>query len=233
MNKKSKIKARLKSLHTIILNLDKYTQMHMSLLLILLTLSWILAQAVQLQGAKSNRLQEGIAKEIIRFHVVANSDSDDDQQLKYQVKDALVEALGPYLKEAKDIDEAEDIINNMLPQIQKLAGNVINEKGYKYAVTATLSPSYFPTKMYGDYTFPPGYYEALQIRIGDGQGKNWWCVMFPPLCLVDETYSIVDEESEEELKHLLTEEEFEELKSKKTPIKIKFKIIESLKKLFE
>lgn len=207
-------------------------QMRILFLLVLLTSSWVLTQVAQIHATNSDKVQEGIANEIIRFHVVANSDSDEDQQLKYLVKDALVQSLHPYLKDAKNVDESRDIISNLLPLIQNTAAHVIEENGYKYPITASLSPFYFPMKIYGDYTFPPGYYEALQVRIGKGEGKNWWCVMFPPLCFVDETYSIVDEEGEEKLECLLSEEEFEALKNKKLPIKIRIKIIDYIKKLF-
>jgi stage II sporulation protein R len=207
--------------------------MRIMFLLVLLVSSWILTQAVQIYAANPGNLQEGIAKEIIRFHVIANSDSDKDQHLKYQVKDSLVQSLRPYLNEAKDIKEAQKIIINKMPFIQDVAKRVIEENGYTYPVTISLSSSYFPMKVYGGYTFPAGTYESLQVRIGSAQGKNWWCVMFPPLCFVDETYSIVDEDSEEKLKYLLTEEEYEILKNDKIPVKIRFKLFESIKKLFE
>lgn len=207
-------------------------QIHILFLLVLLTSSWVLTQAVQIHAANSDRVQEGIAKEIIRFHVVANSDSDEDQQLKYLVKDALVQSLNPYLKDAKSINESRDIISELLPLIQNTAAHVIEESGHKYSITASLSPCYFPIKVYGDYTFPPGYYEALQVKIGKSEGKNWWCVMFPPLCFVDETYNIVDEDGEEKLEYLLSEEEFDALKNEKVPIKIRLKIIDYIKNLF-
>lgn len=204
-------------------------------LLGILSFSFMLTRAIEVSAVNGSfeNIQEDIAKDIIRFHVIANSDDDDDQELKYQVKDALVKSLTPYLKDSKDKDEARDILIDKMPLIKNLAEQTIEDCGYNYSVSITLSPSYFPMKVYGDYVFPPGYYEALQVCIGEAKGKNWWCVMFPPLCFVDETYSIVDEEGEEKLEHLLTEEEFEALKSKDTPIKVKFKLIEVIKKLFE
>lgn len=234
MNGKLYSKLALKLIHTKNSISDRNSnRIGVFLLLILLILSWILTQAVQIYATNPKKLQEGIASEIVRFHVIANSDSDEDQHLKYQVKDTLVQSLHPYLKDVKDINEAQNIINEQLPYIRYVAEQVIEENGYSYPVIASLSACYFPMKVYGEYTFPPGTYDALQVRIGDAQGQNWWCVMFPPLCFVDETYSIIDEDSEEKLKHLLTEEEFEELKNSKVPIKIKFKLLEAIKKLFE
>ena len=88
-------------------------------------------------------------------------------------------------------------------------------------------------KVYGDYALPPGNYEALQVRIGDAQGQNWWCVMFPPLCFVDETYSIVSEDSEKKLKYLLTDDELDYIKANKVPVKIRFKLFDFIKKHFK
>ncbi len=208
-------------------------RMGILLLLILLISAGVLNHAIRIYAANQQNLQEGIAENIIRFHVIANSDSDKDQQLKYQVKDALVQALYPYLKDAKDIEEAQNIITEKLPLIHEVAKGVIEDRGYSYPVRAALSDCYFPMKVYGDYTFPPGTYEALQVRIGDASGKNWWCVMFPPLCFVDETYSIVHEDSGEKLKYLLTEEEFDALNNNKIPVKIRFKLFDAIKKLFD
>lgn len=232
MTSKLQIKQRLNFLHTKLLHSYRSNKIRIFFLLMLLTSSWILTQAVHIHATYSSRLQEGIAREIIRFHVIANSDSDKDQQLKYLVKNALVQTLQPYLKDAKDINETQDIIAEMLPLIENHASQVIKEEGFNYTVTASLSPSYFPMKVYGDYTFPPGSYEALQVKIGEAQGKNWWCVMFPPLCFVDETYSIVDEDSKEHLKNLLTEEEFDSIRNNRVNVKIRFKLFYSIKKLF-
>ncbi|MDF2942955.1 MAG: hypothetical protein K0S01_1813 [Herbinix sp.] len=177
-------------------------------------------------------LQTGIAEDIIRFHVIANSDSESDQALKLTVKDTLVANLSPYLRNADTIEQARTILSDKLAYIQKLAEDTIKQNGYSYPVKVSLADTYFPLKVYGDYSFPPGTYEALRVQIGEAEGKNWWCVMFPPLCFVDETYSVVDESSKEKLKHLLTEEEYDTLISKKTPVKIKFKLIEAVKDIF-
>ena len=202
-------------------------------LIILLLSSWTLNHAVRIYAANTDsRIQEGITDEIIRFHVIANSDSEEDQRLKLRVKDTLVHALSPYLREANDINEARAIIQNNLPYIHDVAAKTIKENGYEYPVTASLSYCYFPMKVYGEYIFSPGSYEALRVQIGAAQGKNWWCVMFPPLCFVDETYSIIDEDSELKLKYLLTEDELDLLKNNKVPIRIRFKLFDAIKKLF-
>ncbi len=201
------------------------------LLLILIFLSWAGICIIRTQAANDRSLQEGIAHEIIRFHVIANSDRPEDQQLKLLVKNELVKELSPKLKSISNISEGRAVIEAELPSIQDLAEEMIAAQGYHYPVTVSLGPVYFPMKQYGDYTFPPGNYEALRVQIGEAAGKNWWCVMFPPLCFVDETYSIVDTEAENQLKYLLTEEEYDSLKGKPLPVKYKFKLWDSFKKL--
>lgn len=185
-------------------------------------------------SAKSDTtIQEGIAQKVLRFHVIANSDSEEDQRLKLNVKEALVNHLTPQLKDINDISKVKSIVAEQLDTISSIAENVIRGQGYHYSVTVSLEKCYFPLKIYDNYAFPPGYYEALRVRIGKAEGKNWWCVMFPPLCFVDETYSIVDENSKEKLLELLSDEEYDALISGKTPVKIRFKLVDKLKKLFE
>lgn len=204
-----------------------------SLLLAILLVCGITTWLVKATAIHNSDIQKGIAKEIIRFHVIANSDSTKDQALKLKVKDKLVERMSPMLKDAGSITEARSIVTDNLPLIQQIAEDTIKQNGYHYPVSVTLGQCFFPLKIYGNYAFPPGIYEALRVRIGSAEGKNWWCVMFPPLCFVDETYSIVDEKTDRKLKHLLTEEEYETLIKQKKPVKIKFKIWESIRKLFK
>jgi stage II sporulation protein R len=198
------------------------------LLVCSLAIHLIKANTVDAKG-----LQEGIADEIIRFHVIANSDSKEDQALKYEVKDALVNEMSVYLSAADNIQDAREILNSHLSSIQEIAETIVKNHGFRYPISVSLEPCYFPLKVYGEYCFPPGTYEALRVQIGEAKGQNWWCVMFPPLCFVDETYGIVNDKSEEQLKYLLTEEEYESLKKEKAPVKVKFKLLEYVKGLFD
>lgn len=196
------------------------------------TASWLI-KANAVHNADHNAdIQKGIAEDIIRFHVIANSDSDEDQTLKIEVKNKLVQSLSPVLSNTSSITEARSILLENIDFIRTTAETYIKNEGYHYPVQVTLENCYFPLKLYGNYSFPPGIYEALRVRIGKAEGKNWWCVMFPPLCFVDETYSVVDKKTNTKLKHLLTEEEYKSLVKEKKPIKIKFKIWEKIKKLF-
>lgn len=199
----------------------------------LLFLYYLLIPASEYQGSKaletSSLVQEGIAKEIIRFHVIANSDSDEDQELKINVKNAIVEGLKEPLEDTKSIDEARSIIIDNIPLVTQIALDIIKEEGYNYSVNVNITDTYFPTKIYGDMTFPPGIYEALRVEIGKAKGKNWWCVMFPPLCFVDGTYSVVPDKSKDQLKYALTDEEYAALaKEGKIKVKAKFKIGETV-----
>lgn len=154
-------------------------------------------------------LQQGIADEIIRFHVLANSDRPEDQALKLKVKQEVVEYLQSQLVDCTSRVEAEKVLASQFTQIKMIAKEVIAREGYTYEVEVELAPHYFPVKVYGDLVFPEGEYDALRVLIGEAEGKNWWCVMYPSLCMVNETYSVVPEESKETLKTILTEEEYE------------------------
>ncbi len=155
--------------------------------------------------------QPQIASEVLRFHVIANSDSDEDQSLKLKVKEAVLLALRPKLADAKTAKEAEAIISSNMKEIEAVADAVIKEEGYSYKSKGVLGKTTFPIKQYGDMVFPAGEYEAFRILLGKAQGKNWWCVMFPTLCYVDETYDVITEENKEQFREILTEEEYKSL----------------------
>lgn len=133
-----------------------------------------------------------IKNKLIRFHVIANSDTEEDQNLKLKVKDKVIDYLYPYLNASQSLEESRNIIKDKMDQVKKLAEEVIKDNNYSYGVKTELSRENFPEKSYGKITLPQGNYEAFRIIIGTGQGKNWWCVMFPPLCFVDEAKAEVE-----------------------------------------
>lgn len=163
------------------------------------------------RATDGKQMQKDIAKQVIRLHVVANSDSEEDQKLKLEVKEQIVGLLREELKEDSSVAMAQQTLRSHLDEVEETARSYIQEKGYDYEVNAQLGTCYFPVKQYGDMTFPAGEYKALKVNIGEHEGKNWWCVMYPTLCFVDSTYQIVPEESKESLKENLTEEEYESL----------------------
>lgn len=177
---------------------------------------------------KEADLQQSIANKIIRFHVIANSDSEADQNLKMQVKEEVVSSMEPMLADVRSVDEAREIILLHIDDIEQIAQRTLEEQGCTEPVTAQLTNCYFPVKTYGEFTFPDGEYEALRIVIGEGEGKNWWCVMYPRLCFVDSLYTVVPEDSKKELKAQLTDEEYEEILQGKKQVKVKWKLLEWL-----
>lgn len=177
-------------------------------------------------------IQSGISNKIIRFHVIANSDSQEDQELKLKVKEAIVNYTKNILSNSKSIDESRLILKEETNNIIAICNQVITENGYNYNVKAELSDTYFPTKSYGKYTFPPGNYEAYQIKIGNAKGQNWWCVLYPPLCFVDISHGFVDDESEKQLEETLTTKEFNAI-SGDCNVKFRFKYLTFFNKLFD
>lgn len=191
---------------------------------ILILLAVAVAVGIFYGQAKAGSQIEG---KVLRFHVIANSDSEADQALKYQVKDMLVEALKPMLEDAEDLEETKQIVGERLSEIQKIAQEAVNTYGNGEDVQVELTNMYFPIKTYGDLTFPAGNYDALRVTIGQAEGRNWWCVLFPNLCFVDAVHGIVPEESKEQLKNVLTEEEYESLfQWGKSDYKIKWRLAE-------
>lgn len=133
-------------------------------------------------GMWSLRSQQALADKVVRLHVLANSDSQEDQALKLQVRDAILDRAEIILQEARDRQEAEAALRQALPELQRLAGEAVAAAGYDYPVTAELTGTVFPTREYDSFTLPAGEYLALRVVIGAGEGHNWWCVVFPPLC---------------------------------------------------
>lgn len=174
---------------------------------------------------KEHILQQGIAEEIIRFHVLADSDSEEDQQLKLKVKDQVVAYMQEKLAEAENKEQAREIIQANLTEIESLAEETLWREGAYNSVKAYLTQKEFPVKSYGEFSFPEGVYETLQVEIGSAEGKNWWCVMFPSLCMIDESYTVVPDNAKEKLQENLTKEEYESL-LEEDKVEYKWKIAE-------
>ncbi len=173
------------------------------------------AQEILYSNEQNMQLQKNIAKNIIRLHVIANSDSDTDQALKLAIRDEIIGSLQAALKNTGSIKQAENVLLSQKDEIYSSAQKVLAANHHPAKVTVTLEPRYFPVKQYGDLTFPAGVYQALCVEIGKAEGRNWWCVLFPSLCFVDETTAAVPEESKDKLKENLSEEEYNALSSPK------------------
>lgn len=170
-------------------------------------------------------LQPAIASKILRFHVLANSDSAEDQAVKEEVRDAVGTYLQPLLKEAGSLDETKQIVNDNMDCIIEIARMTLEENGYDYAVNAAITVTDFPEKSYGSYTFPKGEYEALQISLGEGAGQNWWCVLYPNMCFRGTVYEVVEEEAGEALKEVLNPWEYADV-FESEDVEFRFKILE-------
>lgn len=170
------------------------------------------------KNAGNNRhIQQDIADHIIRLHVIAHSDTEEDQALKLKVRDEVLSQIQNSLINAESENSAENIIQNIIPMIQSIALSKIDAEGYDYPVHVVMEDRYFPAKTYGDLTFPPGTYRALCIEIGKAEGKNWWCVLFPSLCFVDETTAEVPQASKEKLADTLSAEAYQSLANQSSP----------------
>lgn len=160
-------------------------------------------------NAKRNEMQEELAQQVFRFHVLANSDSDEDQALKMQVKEAVISYMKQELPESDSVEMTKAWARENLDEISWVAQQIVAEAGYDYAVNAEVTTCDFPDKTYGDITFPAGEYEALRIEIGDAKGQNWWCVLYPNLCFIDAVHAVVPEEGKEDLKEVLEDDTYE------------------------
>ena len=181
-------------------------------------------------SAKSyaNNVLDDLADNFFRLHILANSDSDEDQNLKLKVRDNIIKYMDTLSYEGLTKEDAINLTCSNLNNFKQIAEKTIIDEGYNYSVNLTIGNFYFPTKEYGNVSLPAGYYDALKIEIGNAEGKNWWCSLFPPLCFVDISAGIIDEESEEFLKENLSEDEFAIITDPSENVKFKFKIIEML-----
>ena len=207
------------------------------LILSLVAIISIMTISISGELKKISTASQDYKDKLIRFHVIANSDSDEDQNLKLKVRDAVINYLQPKLLESESIEESESIIKKEYDELDKISKNIISENGYDYDVKVGIDYSEFPTKQYSNVVLPAGEYKALKIIIGEGKGKNWWCVMFPPLCFVDEEKGIIDKDTDDKLREVLTEEEYE-LISQKTSnqmnrVQVKFKIVEIIQNIIK
>jgi len=175
-----------------------------------------------------NAVSSNIESSVFRLHVIANSDSKEDQDLKYIVRDNILTYINEISKNASTKEEVIEIARNNIDTIKQIAQETVYENGYNYSVNIKIGNFAFPTKQYGDISLPAGFYDALRVEIGSASGQNWWCVMFPPLCFVDVSSGVVPEESKEVLQENLSYEEYNLLSENQnnSDMNFKFKIVE-------
>lgn len=175
-----------------------------------------------------------LSNAVIRFHVRANSDSPQDQELKMKVKERIIDFLDENLGAANNTHDAAIFLENNTAQIVELATEVVHENGYDYSVTAGLGNSTFPDRYYGDVKLPAGSYNSYIVEIGTGEGQNWWCVLYPPLCFVDASTGVLPDESKETLKESISESEYEYVtEDANQEISFRFKYLTFLNELLD
>ncbi|MBR2786024.1 MAG: stage II sporulation protein R [Clostridia bacterium] len=194
----------------------------------LITLIFLLSAFIIISAwSYAQNISNSLSDSVFRLHVIANSDSEEDQNLKYTVRDNLIQYMNTLTQNISSKAVAMQIAEEHKDDFYTIAKNTINEYGYDYDVKIEIGQSFFPTKNYGDILLPAGYYDALKVEIGECAGQNWWCVMFPPLCFVDMSTGIVPDESKETIRENLNSEEYALIsKTNNASINFKFKLIE-------
>jgi stage II sporulation protein R len=186
-------------------------------------LAFIFVIVLLASGVDAIQTQASLSAKVVRLHVLANSDAENDQALKLEVRDAILSYAEPLLDSVADQNEAEAVLRGQLLELEETASEVIRSAGYSYPVTVELSKTEFPTREYHSFSLPAGEYLALRVLIGEAEGQNWWCVVFPPLC------SAVAADFGDTC---FSEQEIAFITEDTTEYQIKFKIIELLTKCF-
>lgn len=194
-------------------------------LITILLIAYIIVSAISYVSAVS----ENISESVFRLHVIANSDSSEDQNLKYIVRDELLNYMNTLTQNISSKELAMNIAIEHKDEFYKIAKQTIQKNGFNYDVKIEIGNCFFPTKHYGDISLPSGYYDSLKVEIGNASGQNWWCVMFPPLCFVDMSTGIVPNESKQTIKENLKDEEYALIsETDNSNISFKFKLVEFL-----
>lgn len=180
-------------------------------------------------GGYASASRSALAEQVLRLHVVANSDSAEDQTVKLQVRDAVLAQAEPLLEGVEDSRSAERILTPHLAELEQTAAEVLSAQGFEDAVAVSITEQWFPTKEYESFALPAGQYRALKVVIGEGKGQNWWCVVFPPLCFAAVTEEVVAAAAEAGL----SEEQVALITGQDEGYVLKFKIIEWWELLLE
>ena len=175
-----------------------------------------------------NNVTADITGSVVRLHVVANGNSEQEQSLKLKVRDDIIAMLSPTMKNVKNEKDAEYIIFSKLDEIKETAENTLKNNNSEETVNVYFENHSFPLKKYANVTFPSGEYKALRVVLGSGMGENWWCVLFPQLCFSENTYGTLTEEGVGKLKNSLSKDEYELLLN---DTKIKFRLVEFIDKM--
>ena len=189
-----------------------------------------LAAAIIMSAAYSDGVQADLRNSLIRMHIIANSDGRADQSVKLAVRDRLLKDIGEKLSVESGDECKADIVNN-LGEIEKTANTVLKENGFDYHAKAVYGKFAFPKKEYKNMILPAGEYYGVRVILGNGAGQNWWCVMYPPLCVSDSGETELSRESEKLLKETLSRESYDVITANGDEIKVKFKLVELIQEI--
>lgn len=167
---------------------------------------------------------ESISNKVLRLHIIANSDSDYDQNVKLKVRDEVLKLSGDMFADCKTLEDAKNVSQNNIDLIQSVANNTLSSLGCSEAATVAVAKEYFSTRIYDDFTLPAGIYDSIKIVIGNGEGHNWWCVMFPQVCLSGCTKDLEDDLTDEEIKMIHSKDYILKFKAVEIYEKLKYKI---------
>lgn len=178
----------------------------------------------------SDGVQADLQDNLIRLHIIADSDGDDDQAVKLKVRDAVIKSVGDKLSVSEEDECKAEIINN-IDEIEKIANTVLEENGFAYKAHAQYGKFEFPEKTYKSMTLPAGEYYGVRIVLGSGEGRNWWCVMYPPLCFKDGEEVTLSDESEKILREKLDGNTYDIITKKDNEVVVKFKVVEIVQEI--
>lgn len=200
----------------------------------LLICAFLILTVVLVAGLFPVHGEEKIYDTVVRLHVLANSDSEEDQALKLKVRDRVVQLVSPTVKECRSQTEAIAAIGGIMDSLEAAAEEVVADEGYDYDVNILMGEEYYPTRTYESCAFPEGKYVSLRVCIGEAEGQNWWCCLFPPLCL-SAASDDSDEDNEEAFISVgLTGDQYKVItESDKPKYRVRFKILETIQKMFK
>ena len=200
----------------------------------LLTCTIVVLTLALLAGFLPVHGEEEIYDTVVRLHVIANSDSEADQELKLLVRDRVLETAAPALKDCKTHTEAVAAIGGIMGELESEAQRVVDDAGYDYKVSVVITEEYYPTKNYESCAFPEGKYVSLQVKIGDSEGENWWCCLFPTLCLSAASGDGKQANEDAFISVGLTDDQYKIITETDTPkYKARFKILETFSRWFD
>lgn len=215
-------------------NLTAFTCLRNIVAVLLIFLSVLLLLPDRYFGSETTAPSLSLENRILRLHILAAGNDTASQEIKLHVRDAILAHLQTAIADVSTARDAEAVLSPLLPEIISVANRTLEEYGVSYSARAEITTEFFPIKQYGSLLLPPGEYRALRIVLGEGAGKNWWCMLYPSLCFTEGITATISEDEKDELQGFLTEEDFDLLFSQEEiKPKFSFRILELLEKLWK